>query len=114
MVSHILVIGATGKQLPSCYYSRIMHTNHTVVQGPTGVEFCCEAIKEGHRLALYVRNPDKLPTDISSHDGVTVIKGNLEDTAGLERAISSGPTVFVSFAGPVANSKGTVCCTLTQ
>ncbi|KAK6063752.1 NmrA family protein [Seiridium cupressi] len=86
MSSHILVIGATG---------------------PTGVEFCTKALDEGHSLTLYVRNPDKLPAKISGNDAVTVIKGTLEDEASLEKAVTSGPTIFVSFAGPVMGSKGT-------
>ncbi|KAM0809486.1 hypothetical protein AB5N19_09830 [Seiridium cardinale] len=86
MSAHILVIGATG---------------------PTGVEFCNKALDEGHSLTLYVRNPDKLPAKISDNDAITVIKGTLEDKVSLEKAVASGPTIFVSFAGPVMGSKGT-------
>ncbi|KAK9782244.1 hypothetical protein SCARD494_13746 [Seiridium cardinale] len=89
MSAHILVIGATG---------------------PTGVEFCNKALDEGHSLTLYVRNPDKLPAKISDNDAITVIKGTLEDKVSLEKAVASGPTIFVSFAGPVMGSKGTVRC----
>ncbi|KAH6980673.1 hypothetical protein BKA56DRAFT_550396 [Ilyonectria sp. MPI-CAGE-AT-0026] len=86
VVAHILVIGATG---------------------PSGLQFCSAALKEGHRLTLYIRNPAKLPSDISNNTNVTVIKGALDDESGLRLAISSGAKIFVSFAGPVANSKGT-------
>lgn len=86
MPEHILVIGATG---------------------PTGKDFCDAALKEGHTLTLYARNPDKLSKDIISDEKVTVLKGTLDDVAGLTKAATSGATIFVSFAGPVASSKGT-------
>ncbi|KAH8723584.1 hypothetical protein GQ44DRAFT_685095 [Phaeosphaeriaceae sp. PMI808] len=86
MRSHILVIGATG---------------------PSGLEFCNAALTRGQALTLYVRNPSKLPTHIVNGAHVSVVKGTLEDISSFERAAASGPTVFVSFAGPVANSKGT-------
>lgn len=73
-----------------------------------GLDFCAAALKQGHKLTLYVRNPTKIPPEIASSDDVTVIKGNLEDVAGLEQATASGATHFVSFAGPTVNSKGTV------
>lgn len=103
VAAHILVIGATGKHRAS-YCFRIANA----FLGPAGLEFCSAALEEGHQLTLYVRNPTKLPTDISGNAKVTVIQGTLEDKSGLQQAITSGATVFVSFAGPVANSKGTV------
>lgn len=55
-----------------------------------------------------MRNSAKLPAEITGNANVSVIKGTLEDTSNFQQAASSGPTVFVSFAGPVMNSKGTV------
>jgi hypothetical protein len=66
------------------------------------------ALEQGHSLTLYVRNPDKVPAEIKDNPKVTVIKGSLDDESGLEKAVNSGPTVFVSFAGPTFGSKGTV------
>ncbi|KPM43046.1 hypothetical protein AK830_g3520 [Neonectria ditissima] len=83
---HILVLGATGQ---------------------TGLDFCSAALKEGHHLTLYVRNPTKIPTDISGNTAVTVVQGTLEDKSGLQKAVSTGATIFVSFAGPGVGSKGT-------
>lgn len=77
--------------------------------GPSGLEFCNAALAEGHQLTLYVRSPDKLPASVASSGKVTVIEGALEDKMSLERAIASGATIFVSFAGPVSSSQGTVC-----
>ncbi|PKX89432.1 uncharacterized protein P174DRAFT_425355 [Aspergillus novofumigatus IBT 16806] len=84
--AHILVIGATG---------------------PSGLEFCNAALLQGHTLTLYVRSPEKLPNEIRNSVNVSVVKGTLEDIASFQRAATSGPTVFVSFAGPVSKSKGT-------
>lgn len=61
-------------------------------------------------MTLYVRNKAKLPYEIIGNELVSVMEGTLEDIRGLERAVASGPTVFVSFAGPSVNSgqSGTV------
>ncbi|KAJ6098220.1 hypothetical protein N7499_002594 [Penicillium canescens] len=84
--THILVIGATG---------------------PSGMEFCKTALRRGHILTLYVRNPAKLPAEITENANVSVVQGTLEDMSSFQRAVTSGASVFVSFAGPVMNSKGT-------
>lgn len=76
--------------------------------GQTGLDFCSLALKEGHSLTLYVRNPGKVPAEIKNDSKVTVIKGSFDDAADLEKAVTSGPTVIVSFAGPTFGSKGTV------
>ena len=55
-----------------------------------------------------MRNPAKLPTEISENTNVSVVEGTLEDTSSFEQAACSGPTVFISFAGPIPSSKGTV------
>ncbi|KAF1810849.1 hypothetical protein P152DRAFT_85712 [Eremomyces bilateralis CBS 781.70] len=86
MSEHILVLGATGV---------------------TGLAFCTTALKAGHQLTLYVRNPSKLPAEISGDSKVTVIEGLLSDATGLQKAAASGAKIFVSFAGPTYGSKGT-------
>jgi uncharacterized protein YbjT (DUF2867 family) len=78
------------------------------VLGPSGVEFCKAALRRGYILTLYVRNPAKLPAEITENANVSVVKGTLEDMSSFQRAVTSGASVFVSFAGPVMNSKGTV------
>jgi putative NADH-flavin reductase len=78
------------------------------VLGPSGLEFCKAALTQGHSLTLYVRSPDKLPAEITENANVSVVKGSLEDVPTFQQAATSGPTVFVSFAGPTSNSKGTV------
>jgi len=86
MPEHILVIGATGG---------------------VGLQFCKEALLQGHQLTLYIRNPSKLPIELSNNARVTWVKGTLDDEKALQKATSTGASIFVSFAGPVANSKGT-------
>lgn len=99
VAAHILVVGATGKQSASKCFRVDIHINHLL--GPSGLEFCSAALEEGHQLTLYVRNPTKLPTNISGNAKVAVIQGTLQDESGLRRAITSGASVFVSFAGIV-------------
>lgn len=72
------------------------------------MEFCYAALDEGHQLTLYVRNPAKIPAAITGNEKVTVIHGTLENESSLRKAIGSGATIFISFAGPVGPSKGTV------
>ncbi|PIG88668.1 hypothetical protein AARAC_000513 [Aspergillus arachidicola] len=86
MSEHILVFGATG---------------------PSGTEFCSAALQQGHRLSLFVRNPQKLPLEISGNPNVTVIHGTFEDVTKMEQAAGCGARIFVSFAGPTYGSKGT-------
>jgi hypothetical protein len=86
MAKHILVIGATGQ---------------------TGIDFCHAALKAGHRLTLYIRNPDKLLPNLKENSKLEVIKGTLENQEGLKQAVACGASVFVSFAGPVSRSSGT-------
>ena len=76
--------------------------------GLCGLEFCEAALAQGQNLTLYVRSPAKLPAEISNHANVSVVKGTLEDMSSFQLAATSGPTVFVSFAGPAVSSQGTV------
>ncbi|KAK5058798.1 hypothetical protein LTR84_011062 [Exophiala bonariae] len=80
MTTHILVLGATG---------------------PSGLDFVHAALREGHTLTLYLRNAAKLPTEVKGNALVTVIQGQLDDQASLEKAASCGSQSVVSFLGPV-------------
>ncbi|KAE8312105.1 hypothetical protein BDV41DRAFT_307527 [Aspergillus transmontanensis] len=86
MFEHILVFGATG---------------------PSGTEFCSAALEQGHQLSLFVRNPQKLPLELSGNPNVTVIHGTFEDVTKMEQAVGCGARIFVPFAGPIYGSKGT-------
>jgi hypothetical protein len=90
----------------SCKYPILTQTSRP---GQTGIEFVNLALAATppHTITLYVRNPSKVPEEIKSHPNVTIIEGQLNDKEGLEKAVSSGATVFASFAGPTYGSKGT-------
>lgn len=79
-----------------------------LIEGPSGISFCKAALRQNHTLTIYARNPSKVPTEVSEHAQVTVLKGTFDDNDGLEQAAKCGADTFVSFAGPVANNKGTV------
>ncbi|PVH78728.1 hypothetical protein DL98DRAFT_533636 [Cadophora sp. DSE1049] len=76
-------------------------------QCAVGLLFCEEALSQGHTLTLLVRNPSKLPSNIRTNSRVTVTEGQLNDETALRKVASSGASIFMSFAGPVAGSKGT-------
>ena len=72
---HVAVFGATGKI-----------GRHVVEQ----------LLAAGHTVTAYVRNPDKLPI---SHPNLTVIEGELDDAAGVARAVD-GADAVISALGP--------------
>ncbi|KAF2117908.1 hypothetical protein BDV96DRAFT_597771 [Lophiotrema nucula] len=81
MPRHILVFGGTS---------------------PSGVDFCLAALRDGHTLTLYVRNPSKLPSEIANN--VTIVTGELTDPTAVGKAVSGGAKTCVSFLGPVASA----------
>ncbi|KAK4493913.1 hypothetical protein PRZ48_015099 [Zasmidium cellare] len=83
---HLLVLGATG---------------------PSGIAFVTEALKAGHKLTIYARNPSKLPQEVSSNSNVQTIKGTFDDMDAAREATRTGATVLVSFAGPAVPNNGT-------
>lgn len=86
--------------------------HHILLLGGTGLcglIFMRAALKAGHSLTLYVRNPVKLPTEVAENKNVNVIQGELSDEEGLKCAAGCGADVFVCFAGPTLGKKeGTV------
>lgn len=63
---HILVLGGTGGI------------------GPILIR---ELLGAGHTLVVYARSPQKIASDISSHPGVVVVKGELNDAAAVKAAL---------------------------
>ncbi|RMZ72433.1 hypothetical protein GMOD_00007417 [Pyrenophora seminiperda CCB06] len=78
-----------------------MHRHILVLGGtsPTGIDFCLAALRDGHELTLYARNPSKIPPEIA--DQANVVVGALTDAAKVETAVASGAKTCVSFLGPV-------------
>lgn len=81
--------------------------------GPSGKDFADAALTKGHQLTLYLRNPAKLDESLGSNPQVRVIIGTLTEKDKLRDALAGGIDAVITFAGPVANSKGTVRCTLS-
>jgi putative NADH-flavin reductase len=69
--------------------------------GPTGREVVAQALAEGDEVTAYVRSPTKL--GITDHR-LTMVQGELSDSAQVERAIS-GADAVVSTLGPRGGSK---------
>jgi putative NADH-flavin reductase len=67
--------------------------------GPTGLSLIGEALARQHTVVLYVRSPEKLPEDISTHPAVTVVKGSLDDLPAISTALD-GVQAVVSALGP--------------
>ncbi|KAK7692831.1 hypothetical protein QCA50_004466 [Cerrena zonata] len=73
--------------------------------GPSGILIVKEffrAYPDGS-AALYVRNPSKIPSELSSIPAITVIQGGLTDSQALASAFKSGGQIdaVVSALGPV-------------
>ena len=74
----------------------------------TGLLFCEAALKAGHKLTVFVRNPSKLPEKVAGDKNVEIIQGELTQEDRLEAAVTSGASILVSFLGPGPGHKGTV------
>lgn len=67
--------------------------------GPCGILTCRYALRAGHRLVIYARNPSKLPKDIATHDDVQVVAGELTNAVALHSALE-GCDAVISSLGP--------------
>lgn len=79
-----------------------------MLSGPSGIAFVEEALKAGHELTVYARNPSKLPEEAQNNANVKIIKGTFDDMESASQALHTGATALVSFAGPGMPAKGTV------
>ncbi|KGO43868.1 hypothetical protein PEX1_047440 [Penicillium expansum] len=84
-----------------------MHILVLGASGAIGCLFCDIALKEGHKLTLFVRNANKVPEHIRLSKGTQIIVGTLEADPDLEEAARCGADIFVSFAGPAFGAQGT-------
>ncbi|KAK7711702.1 hypothetical protein SLS57_007995 [Botryosphaeria dothidea] len=85
----------------------IPHLSSPFRTGAIGHHFIEKALSAGHNLTLLARTPSRLPDHIRTHPHVSIIEGDLSDSAALDRALNSGADVFISFAGPYYSTKGT-------
>lgn len=58
--------------------------------GPTGQLVIEQALKRGHEVVAYVRNPGKL----TARSGLTIVSGTLDYTAAFSAAIKGADAVF--------------------
>ncbi len=69
--------------------------------GGTGRQVVKQALEAGDQVVAYVRNPSKLA---EKHERLTVVRGELSDREGIERAVS-GADAVISVLGPRGGSK---------
>ena len=66
--------------------------------GPTGTKLIERALRHGHSVTAYARDPSRL-----THDGVRMVAGQLSDRACVAEAVA-GADAVVSALGPIRNS----------
>lgn len=72
--------------------------------GTSGLLTIEKALKFGHHVKAYARNPEKITLQ---HPNLTVVKGELDEYQKIEDSIR-GANAVVSLLGPKAKSKDTV------
>jgi putative NADH-flavin reductase len=73
-----------------------------------GALFATAALQNDYKLTVYVRNPQKLGKEISSHANTTVIQGEMSDENKLHEAVKTGVDAVALLAGGDMSTKGTV------
>lgn len=64
--------------------------------GATGKQLVEQALGAGNQVVAYVRNPSKIDP---GHERLTILQGELSDTAAIERAVS-GADAVINVLGP--------------
>ncbi|KAJ8098638.1 hypothetical protein POJ06DRAFT_138211 [Lipomyces tetrasporus] len=67
--------------------------------GPLGVVTVRLALEHGHNVTVFARNPSKLPVDLRSSSNLTIVEGQLSDTANLFKLVDSCNAI-ISLLGP--------------
>jgi putative NADH-flavin reductase len=74
--------------------------------GPSGILLTRELLQlSDTTVVVYVRNPQKLPEDLSANDAVRVVKGTLNSYDDIERTME-GVDAVISLLGPTGTSHG--------
>lgn len=71
--------------------------------GKSGQQVIQQGLARGYEVVAYARTPEKIEI---KHEALTIIKGELHDTAAIERAII-GADAVISFIGPGTKIYGT-------
>ncbi|KAJ4128771.1 hypothetical protein NW765_013162 [Fusarium oxysporum] len=69
--------------------------------GPSGICVLRELIHRGQPAIAFVRNPAKVPQDLSENPLLEVIKGELSDLQGLSAAVARSSAI-ISLLGPTS------------
>ncbi len=78
--------------------------------GQTGVLLVDMALKSGHEVTAYVRNPDKIKT---THENLKVVVGSTLNADEVSEAIK-GHEAVISCLGGEANKKSTILTDMTK
>ena len=72
--------------------------------GISGLLTIEKALKKGHKVTVYARNPSKISL---KHNNLYIVEGTLADNTKIENAIK-GADAVISLLGPAGKSKGLV------
>jgi len=75
--------------------------------GPSGILLIEEALASKHKVVVYARSPQKLPTHLSEHPDITIVKGELEDPKALDAALAGADAVLSALGPTFGNPSGT-------
>ncbi|KAH7261628.1 hypothetical protein BKA59DRAFT_550099 [Fusarium tricinctum] len=67
--------------------------------GPAGICLLRELLHRKHKVVVFARSPSKIPEDLASNTLLEVIKGELNDTKALSKAVAKSDAI-VSLLGP--------------
>lgn len=86
------------------YHHLVTHQMRLLVlggTGPTGIAIVEEALRIFREITIviYARSPEKIPEELAKTQSVIVIKGELDDLDGLDKAME-GVTAVASALGP--------------
>ena len=79
--------------------------------GGTGTEIIKQGLEQGHHLTAYARDPSKL-AQFTSNERFKTVKGELEDHAAIEQAVSGQDAVFVCYGGREGLTTTTTICSV--
>ncbi|RYP79506.1 hypothetical protein DL769_002925 [Monosporascus sp. CRB-8-3] len=75
--------------------------------GPAGICLLRELLFRNHPTIAYVRNPSKIPTELSANPLLEIVKGEIDDVEALSFAVAKA-SMIVSLLGPNATSLTTL------
>ncbi|MBD3276369.1 MAG: NAD(P)H-binding protein, partial [Candidatus Marinimicrobia bacterium] len=59
--------------------------------GRTGIPLIKQALENGHEITAFVRNPDKLPDDLTNR--VTIVEGDILNIEDVDKAVQNQDAV---------------------